>query len=300
MKDRKALSAALSKILRYVSSQDEALAAQVGNSFADIMSEVGSRDRRTMVFYRRFAWAASAAAVLAGIMLVVGVLNDGRQQKMEDIVAAMWTRLIVPAGEHANVRLSDGTMLYANSGTEVELPSVFDAGKREIKVSGEVYLEVAEDAERPFHVIADGFEVRVLGTSFNVSAYPDDDAASVVLVKGSVAVSAGGQTGFISPGQKMEITGSGMSVSQVNVEEYVGWKDKVIIINGHPLSEILKKLQRYYGVSIVVESGVGDLMIDGKLDLQEDISSVMDNLCILLPLEYRKQRPDQYSLSLRR
>lgn len=300
MKDRKTLSAALRAILRHVSSQDEELASQVGISFADVMSEVGSRDRRAMVFYRRFAWAASAAAVLAGVMLVAGMLNDGRRQKMEDIAAATWTRLIVPPGEHADVRLSDGTMLYANSGTEVELPSVFDAGKREIKVRGEVYLEVTEDAERPFYVLADGFEVRVLGTSFNVSAYPDDDAASVVLVEGSVAVSAGGQTGFISPGQKMEITGSGMSLSRVNVEEYVGWKDRVIIINGHPLSEILKKLQRYYGVDIVAEPGVGDLLIDGKLDLQEDISSVMDNLCILLPLEYIKQKPDQYSLSLKR
>ena len=209
MKDRETLKEVLRIILQRISAQDRELASRVQGSFAGVMDEVGYRDRRAISFYRRFSIAAVAAAAVIGVFFTVTLVNIGREHNEEAVAAASWTRLTVPEGEHVDMTLSDGTRLYVNSGSEVEIPSVFDPEKRKIRMTGEVYLEVAKDAERPFFVETEDFDVRVYGTSFNVSAYPEDGVSSVVLVEGSVAVSAGDMTRFIEPGQKMEISGGG-------------------------------------------------------------------------------------------
>ena len=287
-------------ILQRISAQDRELASRVQGSFAGVMDEVGYRDRRAISFYRRFSIAAVATAAVIGVFFTVTLVNIGREHNEEAVAAASWTRLTVPEGEHVDMTLSDGTRLYVNSGSEVEIPSVFDPEKRKIRMTGEVYLEVAKDAERPFFVETEDFDVRVYGTSFNVSAYPEDGVSSVVLVEGSVAVSAGDMTRFIEPGQKMEISGGRMDVSDVDVMEYVGWKDRIIITGGQTLDQIMQKLARYYGADISVSDEVAGMMMNGKLDLQEDLSSVLDNLCILLPLEYERCKGDRYIISFRK
>ena len=300
MKDRETLKEVLRIILQRISAQDRELASRVQGSFAGVMDEVGYRDRRAISFYRRFSIAAVAAAAVIGVFFTVTLVNIGREHNEEAVAAASWTRLTVPEGEHVDMTLSDGTRLYVNSGSEVEIPSVFDPEKRKIRMTGEVYLEVAKDAERPFFVETEDFDVRVYGTSFNVSAYPEDGVSSVVLVEGSVAVSAGDMTRFIEPGQKMEISGGRMDVSDVDVMEYVGWKDRIIITGGQTLDQIMQKLARYYGADISVSDEVAGMMMNGKLDLQEDLSSVLDNLCILLPLEYERCMGDRYIISFRK
>ena len=300
MKVRETLKEVLRIILQRISAQDRELASRVQGSFAGVMDEVGYRDRRAISFYRRFSIAAVAAAAVIGVFFTVTLVNIGREHNEEAVAAASWTRLTVPEGEHVDMTLSDGTRLYVNSGSEVEIPSVFDPEKRKIRMTGEVYLEVAKDAERPFFVETEDFDVRVYGTSFNVSAYPEDGVSSVVLVEGSVAVSAGDMTRFIEPGQKMEISGGRMDVSDVDVMEYVGWKDRIIITGGQTLDQIMQKLARYYGADISVSDEVAGMMMNGKLDLQEDLSSVLDNLCILLPLEYERCKGDRYIISFRK
>ena len=300
MKDRETLKEVLRIILQRISAQDRELASRVQGSFAGVMDEVGYRDRRAISFYRRFSIAAVAAAAVIGVFFTVTLVNIGREHNEEAVAAASWTRLTVPEGEHVDMTLSDGTRLYVNSGSEVEIPSVFDPEKRKIRMTGELYLEVAKDGERPFFVETEDFDVRVYGTSFNVSAYPEDGVSSVVLVEGSVAVSAGDMTRFIEPGQKMEISGGRMDVSDVDVMEYVGWKDRIIITGGQTLDQIMQKLARYYGADISVSDEVAGMMMNGKLDLQEDLSSVLDNLCILLPLEYERCKGDRYIISFRK
>ena len=99
---------------------------------------------------------------------------------------------------------------------------------------------------------------------------------------------------------QMEISGGRMDVSDVDVMEYVGWKDRIIITGGQTLDQIMQKLARYYGADISVSDEVAGMMMNGKLDLQEDLSSVLDNLCILLPLEYERCKGDRYIISFRK
>ncbi|WP_446776146.1 FecR family protein, partial [Macellibacteroides fermentans] len=96
--------------------------------------------------------------------------------------------LIVPNGRRTTLILEDGSKVWVNSGTVLTFPTSFDKEKRTISVNGEIYIEVAKDVNRPFYVKTSNFDIRVLGTKFNVSAYNEDASKQVVLVQGSVQI----------------------------------------------------------------------------------------------------------------
>ena len=121
-----------------------------------------------------------------------------------------YNQLVVPYGKRTRLRLSDGSLLYANSATRIVYPIDFGTGNREIYVEGEVYLEVAHDPDRPFIVLTSDMNVRVLGTRFNVFAYPGVEQ-NVVLVEGSVNVTGGKDSQIISPGQSVSVKDGGLS-----------------------------------------------------------------------------------------
>ena len=100
----------------------------------------------------------------------------------------MFNQIIVPPGKRTNVVFADGTKICVNAGTRVVYPEVFLDDSREIYVEGEIYLEVFRDESRPFIVRTEKMNVRVLGTTFNISAYKNQTESSVVLVEGKVEV----------------------------------------------------------------------------------------------------------------
>lgn len=154
-------------------------------------------------------------------------------------------------------------------------------------VEGEVYLDVAKRKDCPFVVKTREFDIRVLGTSFNVCAYREDEAASVVLVRGSVEVTTENKSKVrLAPNQLVDIKGNKTQVRKVDVSEYISWKDNLLLLHQRPVGDVLKKLERYYGCKIRYDAEITTLSLSGKLDLQTDITNVMDNLCLSLSLHY--------------
>lgn len=200
-------------------------------------------------------------------------------------------QIMVPNGKRSYLVLTDGTRLSINSGSRVAYPAVFDDDKREIFVQGEVYLQVARDARRPFYVKTDGFDVRVLGTSFNVCAYKDDAEASIVLVEGAVEmISSKKETVKITPGQKLSIGNDGLSISEVDVNEYILWKDNILYLGNYKsCGEILTRLARQYDVVIEYDSRLENTYIGGKLDVCERIEDVLDILSVSGRFTYERQ-----------
>lgn len=208
--------------------------------------------------------------------------------KEKDTAAEELNQIIVPKGRRANITFSDGTKMFVNAGTRVIYPSIFKKEKREIVVEGEVFLEVNKDASRPFIVKTNGFEVKVLGTSFNVCAYKNDPEASVVLVKGSVEVetSTHNKT-LLKPNQLIEVTSKGTSVKTVDVLEYVCWKDNMMLLTDRKAGEIFDRLSRYYGRTILYDDSVKTIPISGKLDLKENVEDAIEIVCLSLLLNYK-------------
>lgn len=210
-------------------------------------------------------------------------IAEVKKEKKEEI-----NQIIVPKGRRADITFSDGTKMCVNAGTRVFYPAVFKKDKREILVEGEVFLDVKKDPSRPFIVKTNGFEVKVLGTQFNVCAYTEDASASVVLVNGSVEVNTSKkEKSILVPNQMIEIKDKGTEIKEVDVFEYICWKDNMLMLSDRKVGETLDRLSRYYGRTIWYNEEIGNIPISGKLDLRENMEDVIHILCQSLFLQYQ-------------
>ena len=152
------------------------------------------------------------------------------EKKAAEKAAITYNQLIVPKGKHSTLLLSDGTKLWINAGSHVIFPVAFEGDKREIYVDGEVFLDVARDETSPFIVKTDRMQVQVLGTSFNVKSYGNQDADDIVLVTGSVHVQTeNGQKADLIPNQRFLCPSTGKATIQtVDVYDYISWKDGLL------------------------------------------------------------------------
>ncbi len=195
--------------------------------------------------------------------------------------------LIVPNGKRTSLLLADGTKVWVNSGTTLEFPVAFNNQRREIKVNGEVYLEVAPNKELPFVVSTNQFDVQVLGTKFGISAYSQLAEQNVVLVEGSVQVNT--QTGYstrLKPSELLSVSNGQTAISIVDPYTYISWIEDVLYFKGETLQEVFLRLGKQYAVDIVCNQSVRKTRLYGKLVLQEHIEDVLDNLSVLSPIEY--------------
>jgi len=200
-------------------------------------------------------------------------------------------KLMVPSGKRSMIQLSDGTKMWLNSGTELAFPSKFGGSTREITVKGEIYIEVAE-GQKPFYVNTSQFRVRVHGTKFNISAYGENEENTVVLVEGSVEVlTADHEPTQLMPNEKAAVSTGKILKETVNVAEYIGWKDGVLIFNQTPISEVLKKIGRYYNVNFENRSGkeLSAKTCTGKLFLSEDLEEMLISLSALSATKYYEE-----------
>lgn len=200
--------------------------------------------------------------------------------------AEEYDRLLVPAGKRAKIRLPDGTLLTVNSQSQVVFPRRFAGSVRKIYVQGEVFLDVAHDKEHPFWVESDGFDLQVLGTRFNVSAYRGDDAR-IVLVEGSVEVTDRHEKkARLVPCDLLCITGGAIaSCEQVDVDKYIGWVEGILLLNGKELMQIIRNLSLYYGTEIYCDPALGGRKVYGKLDLKDDVGDVLECIRQTVPFE---------------
>lgn len=161
--------------------------------------------------------------------------------------------LHVPRGGEFALSLSDGTKVWLNSDSRLRFPVQFIGGKREVFLCGEAYFEVAHDTARPFVVNTSLGEIRVLGTVFNVQDYENEQQVVTTLVNGKVSYSAGtGRDCLLSPGYQSidPRNGTALQVREVNLEEYVGWKDGRYSFYNYTLEEIMRTVERNYDVQV--------------------------------------------------
>ena len=160
-------------------------------------------------------------------------------------------RLSIPRGETFKVVLSDGTEVLLNSDSRLKYPEVFTGNERKVYLEGEAYFEVAKDKEHPFKVMAQGVEVNVLGTHFNVNAYPERTDVVTTLVEGKVRVGRGTRQIVLVPGEQAAASAESLNVKKVDVREYIAWKDGLFVFSRMSLEEIMRQVYRWYGVETV-------------------------------------------------
>ncbi len=191
-----------------------------------------------------------------------------------------FNQLIIPKGTFYHLVLSDGTKVWLNADSKIKYPVVFGQDKREVSLRGEGYFEVAKDSTRPFIVSTDKMDVKVLGTTFDVNTYEDEGKSFVVLVEGLVEVSAGkGESRIITPGYMAEVNmhdvQAKIQISKCDAEHYIAWKSGNCSFRNASLTEILKRVSRYYDVTVIREEVFEEEYYTGDVSSDVPLESLL-------------------------
>lgn len=204
--------------------------------------------------------------------------------------------LSVPYGKKFQIKLSDGTVVSLNSGTTLRYPEQFGInGKRNVYLTGEAFFEVAKDKEHPFIVHANQADIEVLGTKFNVSAYPENPTVNSVLVEGSIQMSEAANVSnkaLLVPNQMATWINNSKKIVTKSVEPtfYSAWTKGELAFKDTPFSTIAKIIQRTYDVEIVNEnSDLARQNFTGTIKISE---SSVENILELL----KRDTPFNYSI----
>lgn len=169
----------------------------------------------------------------------------------------VYHELVIPRGGEFSLTLSDGTEVYMNADSKLRFPTKFGRNERVVELEGEAYFQVARNEKSPFIVKVASMEIEVLGTEFNVSAYPEDAVIQTTLVRGSVEVSSekSGESVILHPGEQSALNreNNSLNVSTVDVSYVMAWKEGRLRFKEKPLREVMKIISRWYDVEVVYE-----------------------------------------------
>lgn len=192
-----------------------------------------------------------------------------------------FNELLIPKGRSYSVVLSDGSKLWVNAESSVKYPVRFSSSERRVFISGEAYFEVVEDSSRPFIVETNGYDVKVLGTSFNVSAYEEDNNIATTLVSGSVSIISDNKDYIIKPGEQLSFDKASKSteIIEVDVDLYTLWKDNLLKLDHMPMIELFKILKRRYDIEVYyTREEIKNKTFSGKIPLNDDLNIVLSQL----------------------
>jgi transmembrane sensor len=213
-----------------------------------------------------------------------------------DVKKLIYNTLIVPYGRDFMLELSDGTQIHLNAGTSIRYPVNFIEGEnRKVYIEyGEAYFDVAEDSDHPFIVSNDNLEIKVLGTEFNISAYPEDTEVSTVLIEGSVELSMETEDHhkeieLLKPGHIAVWSDKeqGFQTNPADIEMYTAWRTGKIILKSMAFGQMLEKLQRHYDVNIdCKDERLNDEIITATFD-NESIEEVLELINEVHPISFK-------------
>lgn len=198
---------------------------------------------------------------------------------MEEATEESFNTLVIPNGGEFYVELSDGTKVWLNAGTTFKYPTNFIGKNRIVELSGEAYLQVARNESLPFLVKSGGQTIQVLGTEFNISAYPDDDRVVTTLVEGKVRVSTDnkGSEQVLLPNHQsimLKTTGA-LSQREIDPQHYVSWRSGNFYFQDNTLEEIMKVLARWYDIDVFYDNGaVRNVKFTGGFKKYDDFEKV--------------------------
>ncbi|UOE47219.1 FecR family protein [Mucilaginibacter sp. SMC90] len=210
-----------------------------------------------------------------------GVLSYNKQDNGKDGAQELaYNTISIPRGGQYQLELSDGTKVWLNSASALKYPAAFTGNNRKVELSGEAYFEVAKDRTKPFIVSVNGMSVQVLGTHFNVMAYSDEKVVKTTLLEGAVKLSSNNQEALLKPGQQGAFNSQqpAFSVSDVDVDDAVAWKNGFFAFNNEDIQTIMKRISRWYDVDVVFSEKFKRKNFGGTVSRFKDVSEVLHSL----------------------
>lgn len=195
----------------------------------------------------------------------------------------VYNTVSTPKGGQYHIVLPDGTKVWLNAASSLRFPTSFIGKERRVETSGEVYFEVAHNAKMPFIVKVDAAEVSVLGTHFNIMAYPDEKVMKTTLLEGSVKVTKSGREALLAPGQQARLTNSSDNIrilNDIDTDKEMAWKNGYFQFEDENLEGIMRQVSRWYDVEVTYEGNVSREHFTGRLPRNANVSKVLKILSL--------------------
>ncbi len=197
----------------------------------------------------------------------------------------------IPRGGEYQLILSDGTKVWLNSGTSIKYPIAFAADSREVYLEeGEAFFEVTENKESPFIVHTSKMKVNVLGTSFNVRAYSDENHLATTLVAGKVIINQPviGKEYTLVPNEQAIFSDRGIDIKSVDVDKFIAWKNGRILFEENTLEEIFNDLSRWYNIDVEYASAeVKKLRFSIDVERYDEFSEILGILELTKKIKFK-------------
>lgn len=210
--------------------------------------------------------------------------SDDRQTSYEEFTA--------PAGQRALVKLQDGTSVWLNAKTTLRYPDKFSRKERRVKLDGEAFFDVKNNDDIPFVVSTSRLDIKVTGTSFNVFAYKGQEEIQTSLIEGSVWVYDKRDESKrleLNPNERAVLAGNRLYKEPFTQTDFLLWKDGIYAFDNLPFGEIVKKLELYYDITIIVENEkLENYKFSGKFRQRDGVESVLRALRKIRYFDYQK------------
>lgn len=233
-----------------------------------------------------YEWMKIAAAVVITFMVSYFYMNNTRQNQ-----AVEMQTLHVPAGQRAELTLADGTKVWLNALTTLTFPNRFTDSSRKVYLDGEAYFDVKHDKQRLFTVNTQKYDINVLGTEFNVTAYNKNGLFETALLNGAVEIesSNGQQKLRLNPGERAYTENENLLVTPIQDYDTFLWREGIISLKNERIENILKKLELYYDVEIInKKNSIKDIPYTGKFRTKDGVEHILNVLKIPTKLTYTK------------
>ena len=253
-----------------------------------------AKEVKTLTLPVVLKWLTRVAAILLLPVLTFLFYTLSEKKNLSDKYAHLVVdslEVIAPMGSRTVVQLSDGSEVHLNYGSKIKYPQSFSGGTREVALSGEGFFKVAHNPEKPFVVKAGNLNIKAVGTTFNVLAYPGDDVIETTLVDGKVVLEQPSQIGkdktigTMAPGQHVtySLLNGNISSTKRRIEKYISWIDGKLIFEDTPILQVAERLSRMFNVDFQVKDEVKDYTYTVTLE-DESLSQILDLMTIATPV----------------
>lgn len=255
--------------------------------------KVKKRNTRGYSEKKRTHWVAAAAIIFLMLSSLVGLyVHQSRNIEQEPVVEER----SVPAGKTLNLTLEDGSKVLLNSGSSIKFNKPFSKDSREVLLTGEAFFEVEADKNRPFKVHTGSLKTTVLGTAFNVKAFPKERKVQVAVEQGRVSVERRTDNASVNkesatvlkPNQWVTFDRESKNLKKEfgNIYEMIAWKDGVVFFHNKSVNDLVPILKRWYGIDIMIENNaIKECVMHGTYK-EESLENVLKAMQFALNIDY--------------
>jgi len=252
----------------------------------NIIREINTKEQNKN-FRLQFVKYAAAILLLIGFSGTIGYFISGSASKTN----SEFTEIFVPKGERSTVVLPDGSTVQLNSDSHLKFKSSFSSQKRGVELEGEGFFNVTHDKSRPFIVETPALQVEVLGTTFDVSSYPNDSVITTFLQTGKVKINSNKSDAiYLSPNEAFTYNKTTHESSKSNIQDqrFIDWTKGILTIKEETIGTLSNKLERRFNIHIKFgDDDVKNHMYTGSIK-DEDLNTLLEALAFASSIQYKR------------